>query len=177
MAGHALPSRTSPTQRGKFVSEELFCRTVPPPPNNVPPTKPASAGGTTRQRFEEHDKNPCAQGCHTIMDPLGFGMEGFDSSGHYRTTDNGQPIDGSGTLDGVAFSNLAELGAAVQKNPVTGPCMVSNIYENALGRTPVAIDNNTINQLAGQFSAAGNRLDQLLVDLVGSDGFRFVTPM
>jgi hypothetical protein len=77
----------------------------------------------------------------------------------------------------MAFGTLAELGVAVQQNPVTGPCMVSNIYENALGRAPVAIDNNAINQLAGQFSAAGNRLDQLLVNLVTSDGFRFVTPM
>jgi hypothetical protein len=178
LAGHAHAQLTSPTLRGKFVDNMLLCRSIPPPPPGIPPLPSvAPPGSTVRQILSAHRAQPMCASCHTIMDPLGFGMENFDSSGRYRTTDNGQPIDATGTLDGVAFSNLAELGTAVQKNPVTGPCMVSNIYENALGRAPVAIDNNAINQLAGQFSGAGNRLDQLLVDLVGSDGFRFVTPM
>ena len=112
------------------------------------------------------------------MDPLGFGMENFDSSGAYRTTDNGQPIDASGTLDGVAFNRLAELVAVMQLNPVKVPCLVSNFFQNALGRAPWSLSTTiAINQLAGQFSTAGNRIDQLLVNLVASDGFRFVTPM
>jgi hypothetical protein len=110
------------------------------------------------------------------MDPIGFGMENFDTTGQYRTTDNGQPIDATGTLDGVAFSNLAELGAAVRNNAVAGPCVVSKVYENALGRLPVSEDDDALNQLIGQFDTAGNRLDQLLVDLVGNDGLRFVAP-
>ena len=178
LAGHAHAQLTSPTLRGKFVDNMLLCRTIPPPPPGIPPLPDmAPPGSTVRQVLTAHRSQPMCASCHAVMDPLGFGMENFDSSGHYRTTDNGQPIDATGTLDGMPFSSLAELGAAVQKNPVTGPCMVSNIYENALGRAPVAIDNNAINQLAGQFSAAGNRLDQLLVNLVASDGFRFVTPM
>jgi hypothetical protein len=33
-----------------------------------------------------------------------------------------------------------------------------------------------LDQLASGFSAAGNHVDQLMVDLVASDGFRFVEP-
>ena len=178
LAGHAHAQLTSPTLRGKFVDNMLLCRVIPPPPPGVAPL-PAVAppGSTVRQILTTHRAQPMCSSCHNIMDPLGFAMENFDSSGAYRTTDNGQPIDASGTLDSLAFNNLAELGADMQKEPVTGPCMVSNIYENALGRAPVAADNNAINQLAGQFSTAGNRIDQLLVNLVGNDGFRFVTPM
>jgi hypothetical protein len=178
LAGHAHAQLTSPTLRGKFVDNMLLCRTIPPPPPGVPPL-PAMAppGSTVRQILSTHRAQPMCASCHSIMDPLGFGMENFDSSGAYRTTDNGQPIDASGALDDKTFSNLAELGTALQKNPVTGPCLVSNFYQNALGRAPVAVDNNAINQLAGQFSTAGNRIDQLLVNLVASDGFRFVTPI
>jgi hypothetical protein len=110
------------------------------------------------------------------MDPLGFAMEAFDTTGQYRTTENGQAIDTTGTLDGVPFSNLAELGAVLRKHAAAGPCLVSKIYQNALGRLPLEVDTAVLNQLIAPFTAGGNRMDQLLVDLVGSDGFRFVTP-
>jgi hypothetical protein len=178
LAGHAHAQLTSPTLRGKFIDNMLLCRSIPPPPPGVPPLPAmAPAGSTVRQILTTHRAQPMCASCHSIMDPLGFGMENFDSSGAYRTTDNGQPIDASGALDDKAFTSLAELGAALQKNPVTGPCLVSNFYQNALGRAPVAVDSNAINQLADQFSSAGNQIDQLLVNLVASDGFRFVTPM
>ena len=35
LAAYALPQRTSPTARGKFVLEALLCRHVPPPPPEV----------------------------------------------------------------------------------------------------------------------------------------------
>jgi len=65
----------------------------------------------------------------------------------------------------------------VRKNPSTGPCFVSKVYENALGRLPANVDGPDLDQLIGQFVSAGNRIDQVLVNLVGNDGFRFVTPM
>ena len=43
---------SNPVRRGKFVYTKLLCHTLPPPPANVPPPAPASAGGTTRQRFD-----------------------------------------------------------------------------------------------------------------------------
>jgi hypothetical protein len=111
------------------------------------------------------------------MDPMGFGMESFDASGQYRMTDNGQAIDSTGTLDGVAFSNLAGLGSVVRKNAVTGPCVASKLYENALGRLPSNLDGKDLDQLITQFVTSGNRIDQLLANLVGNDGYRFVAPM
>ena len=64
--------------------------------------KPASAGGTTRQRFAEHDKNPCATACHTLMDPFGFAFEHYDGIGKYRTMDNGKAVDATGSGAGAA---------------------------------------------------------------------------
>jgi hypothetical protein len=178
LAGHAHAQLTSPTLRGKFVDEMLLCKTIPPPPPGVPPLPSmAPAGSTVRQILSTHRSQALCASCHGLMDPIGFGMESFDATGQYRTTDNGQPIDSTGTLDGVAFSNLAELGTAVRNNAVTGSCLVSKVYENALGRLPVDVDGVALDQLIGKFVAAGNRVDQLLVDLVGSDGFRFVAPM
>jgi hypothetical protein len=178
LVGHGLPQRTGPTARGKFVSEMLLCRIIPPPPPGVVPLPAmAPAGSTVRQALTVHRTQPLCASCHGRMDPMGFGMENFDTVGLYRTTDNGQPIDASGSLDGATWTNLAELGTVLRKHANTGPCLVSKVYENALGRLPLDVDGTALDALIGQFVTAGNRVDQLLVNLVTNDGFRFVAPM
>ncbi|MEA2697001.1 MAG: hypothetical protein QOI66_1272 [Myxococcales bacterium] len=177
LAGHAHSELTSPTARGKFVDTMLLCRTVPEPPPGVPPLPShAPPGSTVRQIMEAHRSQPQCAGCHALMDPIGFAMENFDASGQYRTSDNGQPIDASGELDGVAFNSLAGLGSALRKNAATGPCLVSKVYESALGRLPIAVDAAALDQLITKFNGSGHHIDQLLVDLSGSDGFRFISP-
>jgi hypothetical protein len=182
LAGHGLPQRNSPTARGKFVSEMLLCRVIPPPPNNVPPLPPqAGPEVTMRERLALHRKEPVCASCHTMMDPIGFGMEDFDSVGLHRTMEGTAPVDATGTLegaglDGSAFDGLAELGAALRQQPVVAPCLVSKIYGEALGRSPMRLDGSTIEQLSASFSENQNRLDQLLVTLVTSESFRFVEP-
>jgi hypothetical protein len=177
LAAHALPQRTSPTARGKFVATSLLCKIVPPPPPGVPPLPAmADAGATLRDRLTLHRSAMSCAACHALMDPLGFGMETFDGAGRYRTIDNGKAIDATGTVDGVAFDGLAQLGAAVRKQPVAGPCLVSRFYTYAQGRASNAADAPALDGLATRFASTGNRLDQLLVDLVASDAFRFVQP-
>jgi Protein of unknown function (DUF1592)/Protein of unknown function (DUF1588)/Protein of unknown function (DUF1595)/Protein of unknown function (DUF1585)/Protein of unknown function (DUF1587) len=177
LAGFALPQRTSPTARGRFVVQNLLCETVPDPPPGIPPL-PAMAGTTStlRQKLELHRAAASCAACHALMDPLGFGMETFDSAGQYRTKDNGQPIDATGSVDGAAFNGLAELGAAIHKHAVTGACMVSKLYTFAEGRKLNGHDAPALDGLATAFAKNGNHVDQLLLDLVSSDGFRFVTP-
>jgi hypothetical protein len=178
LAGHGHEQLTSPTHRGKFVREMLLCETIPPPPPGTPPLpQTAPAGSTVRQVMTTHRSAAQCAACHALMDPIGFAMENFDTTGQYRTMDNGQMIDASGQLDNVQFNSLAQLGKAVRENAVTGPCAVSKVYENALGRLPVDVDQAALDSLIGQFTKSGNKIDQLLVNLVANDGFRFVAPM
>jgi len=178
LAGHGHEQLTSPTHRGKFVREMLLCETIPPPPPGVPPLpQTAPPGSTVRQVMTTHRSAAQCSACHALMDPIGFAMENFDTTGQYRTMDNGQTIDATGQLDNVQFNGLAQLGKAVRNNAVTGPCAVSKVYENALGRLPVDVDHAALNSLIGQFTKSGNKIDQLLVNLVANDGFRFVAPM
>jgi hypothetical protein len=90
--------------------------------------------------------------------------------------DNGKAIDATGTLDGVPFDGLAQLGAAVRAQPVAGPCLVSRFYAYSQGRALNTADAPALDALATRFASAGNHVDQLLVDLVASDAFRFVQP-
>jgi hypothetical protein len=178
LATQAMADRTSPVLRGLLVDQMLRCMIIPGPPPGVPPLPPTtSTHETVRQELDAHVASPQCSGCHSLLDPIGFGMENFDAIGQYRTLDNGQPVDASGTLDGIAFHDLAGLETAIQKDPAAGACLVSNFYVNALGRAAIGLDAASINGLTTQFAAAGNRVDQLLVSLVSSDSFRFVVPM
>jgi hypothetical protein len=178
LAGMSLPERSMPTRRGKFVRETLLCQIVPPPPPEVmaqlPPAR--NPDDQIRQILADHRANPSCAACHAQMDPVGLGMENFDGVGRYRTMDKGKPIDATGNLDGVPFDGLAQLGGALRNASVVGPCLVSKLYTNALGRAPGERDGPVLNKLAAGFAAGGNHLDQLMLDLVASEGFRLVEP-
>jgi hypothetical protein len=178
LASYALPQRTSPTARGKFVNLALLCKIVPPPPPGVDTTLPplADPSASVRQRLEAHRANPGCASCHSLMDPIGLGLENFDGLGRYRDSDNGHPIDASGTINGAAFTSAAELGARLRADPAAAACFVSQVYAHAQGRTPVDVDSVALAGLTTDFSAGGHRADQLLAALVSSEAFRFVEP-
>jgi hypothetical protein len=116
LTASSTPSRTSPTQRGRFVLSHLFGVDTPSPPANVPPlaeTGPPS-GRTMRERLRGHKINPSCAACHSIFDPIGLALENFDAVGAWRTQDGGASIDASGAFaDGTRFDGPAGLRAAL----------------------------------------------------------------
>jgi hypothetical protein len=103
-AVHALtsfPLRTSPVLRGRWVLEALLGEKVPPPPPDVPALEASAKEGhdlSLREQLKIHRLKPECAACHDKMDPLGFGLENFDSLGRWRDADNGVALDTTGTL-------------------------------------------------------------------------------
>src|SRR6185369_3309859 len=111
--------RTSPTKRGKWISENLLCVIIPPPPPQIPqlPPQVTTAPTSVRERLEQHrQKGSTCNGCHQYIDPLGLAMEHYDTVGRWRDTDNGAAIDTTGTMPGttVTFDGAASMAANVQ---------------------------------------------------------------
>lgn len=97
----ALTSISSPPQRGAFIERHLRCRPIPPPPPTVGEPPIPEPGLTTRELYEDvHSTDPSCAGCHRRLDGLGFGLEGFDTAGRWRTFEQGKPIDASGLIVG-----------------------------------------------------------------------------
>lgn len=177
LAAYGLPQRTSPTARGKFIAEVLLCKAVPLPPPDVDATlEMANAGATLREQLDKHRTSPSCAACHALMDPIGLGLENFDTVGTFRTTDRGKPIDASGDLDGSSFKDAAELGTRLRQHPAAGPCFARHLYAHAQGRMPMAVDGPALEGLGKQFAQSGSRVDRLLLDLVTSEAYRFVEP-
>ncbi|MCH9682851.1 MAG: DUF1592 domain-containing protein [Deltaproteobacteria bacterium] len=141
LATHATYLATSPTQRGKLVRGRLLCLELPPPPPDVGDLPPVDAAQTTRQRYEEHVSNPSCAGCHIQVDPIGFGLEGIDAAGRYRSTDNGYPLDLTGLvydLDGeqVDFEGATQLAEVLADAEKPALCMTAHMATFALGLPP-----------------------------------------
>jgi hypothetical protein len=174
MALHAGPDQTSPTLRGKFVRERMLCESLPDPPNNVNNTRPAPVATTTaRQRVSAHAADPSCAACHRLLDPVGFGLEGFDGAGLYRTSEAGRAIDASGEVADNPigrFTGAAELGRKLADSPQAARCFAASLVRFAAGRRTLAADATSIDAVA-RAAGAGGDLRGAWLALVQSDAF------
>lgn len=180
LAQFANQKEGSPTLRGKFIRTALFCQAIPDPPKDVSPVfadPPPGVVLTKRQKLEQHRaKGATCSGCHSLMDPLGLPLENFDAIGAFRQTDQGQPIDVSGELDGVAFNGPLELGQQLSQNETVAACLVRNLYRYATGVLEEPAQEAAIVQLVNEFKTDGRDFKRLTLALVSGDGFRYVAP-
>ena len=165
--------RTSVVLRGKWILETLLGVPPPPPPPNVPALDQTKITGSLRQRMELHRKNPVCATCHAQIDPLGFALENFDGVGTFRTTDNGAPVNASGTLlDGTAFSGPATFRQALMRYDTT---MLTNLTERlltyALGRGVESNDMPAVRQILRAAAPAQHRWSALVLAIVESAPF------
>ena len=168
---------TSPTQRGKFVRTRLLCQEIPRPPANVAADKPPGDMDAVCKydRYEEHRASDSCAGCHSQMDPIGFGLERFDVAGRYRDHDDGLPecaIDGQGEVVGYGtFNGPAELAQLLLDEGLVQGCVVDQLGQFALGRTPTAADRPLLDALEASFAGNDYAFDELLIAYVASEGF------
>ena len=172
LAGHSQVDHNSPTRRGVFMLETLLCTTPPSPPAGVSQVLPPNTALTSRQQIEAHRASPSCAACHQLFDPLGFGLEHFDSIGQYRATERTLPIDSTGTLDGVAFDGTAQLGAAFRQSSRAMTCMMNTFYRNANGVPDATADSKQIDALTQALTSKGYVWSDLVAQFIVSDAFR-----
>jgi len=176
IAAQSQPDRTSPTRRGIFILESLLCTTPPSPPPGVVTDLTVDTTLTTRQQLEAHRMDPKCAGCHTLFDPLGLALEHFDPIGKYRDTENGLPIDATGTMNAatgpVSFDGEAQLGTVLRQNSAVLTCLLRNFYRNVNGRAEDDEDVDQIVNLLQTLSTDGYSWSKFLADFVASDAFR-----
>jgi hypothetical protein len=154
----------------------LLCQKINPPPDTLKITVPApDAALTTRERFSEHSTNALCAGCHTMMDPIGFGLEGFDAIGAYRETDHQKPVDVSGSLNHTdvdgAFVGPVELGAQLAKSTEARACFARHWLEYSQGVGVGSDARPALDAVVGEFIAGNASVRDLIVALVRSDIF------
>jgi mono/diheme cytochrome c family protein len=173
----SYPNRTSPVERGKWILTNLLGVPPSPPPPNVPPLQENSEGGvqrSLRERMEQHRKDPVCAGCHKSMDPIGFALENFDATGHWRTNDEGGKIDPSGTLfNGAPLEGAVGLRQAlVNQQDIFVGVMTEKMLTYALGRGLEYYDMPTVRKIDQEAKSNGYRFSSLITGIVKSTPFQ-----
>lgn len=173
LAAHSKADHSSPTARGLFMLQAFLCTTPNPPPAGVVTELVVDPTLTTREKVALHSSMPVCASCHRMFDPMGLALEHFDSLGRYRETEDGLPIDATGTLeDGTAFDGGAELGTALGGSTAVNECLLRNFYRSANGRADDVEDQSQFDAMLASLSSRGYVLTDMVSDFVASDAFR-----
>jgi hypothetical protein len=182
LAAYSSQTRTNPILRGAFVTKEVLGLSVGMPDPNATMTElPMRADlDTNRKRVAEMTANEPCSTCHTpLVNPPGFVLEAFDSTGKTQTTerDTDAPID---TVADVLFD--PEAGpesvstAAEMMTKIAGSASAQRFYAArwvgyAFARELTASDHCTADRLGAANAAPDYSIQDLLVDLTQSDYF------
>jgi len=186
------PEGTAPTGRGLFVREQFLCQHVPPPPpgvdTNLPPVE-ESRPMTNRDRMAQHATNKMCAGCHSLIDPIGFGFEKFDAIGMHHDkaqllfmpviedavkARSAKPkevyldVDTTGAITGLQdarFRNSREIGELLARTTECQECIVKQVFRYMAGRLETPADRPLLNQAFEDFRNSHFRFQELLVSL------------
>jgi len=183
LAVHSATSHSAPVERGVFFRQSVLCTQLPPPPPGVlqmAMMRPVDPTQTTRERFSVHSDDPFCQSCHRYIDLVGFGFEEFDAIGQFRTTENGKPVDSSGTLIGTQdidgdFNGASELAERLVTSKQFRDCAVTQMFRFVTGQAESALDADTISSISNQFSV-DRRMTELLLSFIQTPLFVERTP-
>ena len=185
------PDDTAPTGRGLFVREQFLCQQVPPPPpgvdTNLPPVDEAKPV-TNRERLAMHATNQMCAGCHSLIDPIGFGFEKFDAIGmrrekhkllFYPNRDGCRGPAGQAERSGAGsrYRGLCrrarefrvhqprQLGELLARTPQCQECIVKQVFRYMAGRLDTPADR-PCSARRWRLSKSGFRFKELMVSLV-----------
>lgn len=175
----SVADRTSAVQRGKWILEVLLASAPPAPPPNVPALEATNAVTddghvlTTRERMEEHRKNPACASCHRVIDPLGLALENFDVDGRWRIKDSGAPVDAEGRLyDGTKLNGPDDLRRALlDHQEAVLRAFTEYLMTYALGRRMEPSDGPAIRAIVRGAASNGYRFSSFALGVARSPAF------
>jgi hypothetical protein len=175
----SAPLRTSPVKRGDWILRRILGTPTPPPPadaGSLPADDKLFGGLSLKAKLEQHKRNASCANCHTRIDPLGFSLERYDSTGRWRDKyADGKPIEDSAALpDKTEIAGINGLLNFLRgKDTQVRKTLSYKLVGYALGRTVLASDQLLIDRMV----QTGNNATfaQLATEIAISKQFRYRT--
>jgi len=175
---------TSPVERGAWILRKLLNEPPPPAPPNVPQlNRLEDKLLSTRERLAAHQEQPqCAQ-CHRKIDPIGFGLENFNATGKWRTTETYEkkgvgsktwPISPAGAFyKGSSFKDYFELRDQIAAHPQKfGRGFTEALVEYGMGRPFGFLDEPLATTILTEAQAKDYQMAAFIRALVLSETFQ-----
>jgi hypothetical protein len=183
LSSAAHGDQPSYVQRGVFVLQKLLCRDLPEPPPDAAQRAPATPPNASQRQKSTAIRGVAECGvCHSMIDPIGLGFDGYDEIGRVRTTlpatQGGGAVDQRGELkvglpvDGV-FNGPVELAGKLAASRDAQACLGRQWFRFAISRLDNADDACSVNGLASELGGSGQTLRELVLALTAAEEFRF----
>jgi hypothetical protein len=174
LASFAYTGTSSPIHRGVFITRSVLGRTLQPPPESVAPLAPdLHPDLTTRERVLMQTKPEACQTCHSMINPLGFALENFDSIGRYREAEKDKQVEAAGTYvmrsgEVVKFNGVRELAEFLAENEETHESFVRQMFHYTVKQPIGAYGPNRLAELKLSFVEHEFDIFKLLVEIVAT---------
>jgi len=161
---------SSPIHRGVLIARNLLGRVLLPPPEAFTPL-PAELHPhlTTRERVALQTRSAACMSCHGMINPLGFTLERFDAIGRLRDTENGKPIDSSGSYlarngQQVRFAGARDLARYIAESDDGQTAFVERLFQHAIQQPVQAYGPRALADLRRAFVANEFNIRRQLVE-------------
>ena len=171
LAAFSYPKTSSPIHRGVFLTRNIVGRALKSPPMAQEFNDADFAPNLTmREKVAELTRSQACQGCHSVINPLGFSLEQYDAVGRFRTKEGGRTIDASSdyaTDDGVIVKlkgarDVAEFAITSEH---AQNAFIEQLFHQVVKQPMLAYGPDVQKQLRQSFLASGYNVQKLLVDI------------
>lgn len=174
LTGFAYHKASSPIHRGVFVVRSLLGRPLKAPPAAVAPLdEGVDPDMTTRERVAFQTSPAACATCHTLINPLGFGLEQYDAVGRFRHEEKGKPIDASGSLtmpsgEEFQFQGGRPLAELLADSGEVHATFVRQLFHYMMKQPVTAYGPDQVEHLVRHFTENGFSVPKLLIEIMRS---------
>jgi hypothetical protein len=171
LAAFSYPKSSSPIHRGVFLTRNIVGRALKPPPMAVAFKDSDFAPDLTmRQKVEELTRPTACQGCHSVINPLGFSLEHYDAVGRFRTKDGNRPVDAASdytTDDGsvVKLRGARDVAEFAARSEHAQEAFIEQLFHQIVKQPLLAYGADTQDRLRESFVASGFNIQKLVVEI------------
>lgn len=167
----AYQKQSSPIHRGVFLTRNIVGRSLRPPPVAQTFDDASFAPDLTmREKVAQLTRSQACQGCHSVINPLGFSLEHYDAVGRFRTSENDRPIDTVSeyttdegqTIRLTGARDVAEF-AITSEQAQNG--FIEQLFHQVAKQPMLAYGPDIMNRLRQSFVASRFNMQRLLVEI------------
>lgn len=162
---------SSPIHRGVFVTRHLLGRSLAAPPQATEfKDGDFHAGMTMREKVAVLTEPAACQGCHQIINPLGFTLEHFDAIGRYRETEGEKQVDATTDFataqgDMVKLEGARGLAQHIVESRSAHGAFVDQLFHHCVKHPITAYGPTTRDDLITSFEQSNYNVRKLLVEI------------
>lgn len=170
---HNNGGEVNPTGRGIWHADNIMCELPDGAPANIALGEDLPIGVSLKEKLAAHmDKGTSCFNCHKIMDPIGFGLWGYDVIGQKREKDTwGFDVDPSGELEGQFFATADKMIDVIAESKKTEECITSHITSFTIARDIDARKSCAVQKIMSDVKAKNGGLRDTLEEIVTSELF------